>query len=158
MAAATAMMVVSAAITAYSAVRAGQAQSQAAKYNQQIATQNATIAQQQGAAQATALHRKQVQQIGAAQAAFGASGVSSDSGSVADVLGDSIRQGTLDQLTAKYNAQVGAAGFQDNASLDQMNASNAMTSSYLSAAGAAANGAGQAYKMQSGGFGYGFGS
>lgn len=144
---ATALLIAGTLVSAYGAVRAGQAQSAAAKFNAAVATQNAQIAQNQADAAAQEKHRDLVRRLGSMQAAYGASGVTSDSGSVLDVLGDSIRQGTLDQLTAKYNGQVRAAGYTDNAALDNMQARTALTSSYLSAAGTLASGFGRAYRV-----------
>lgn len=136
------------AISAYSAVRAGQAQSKAAKYNAAVAQQNANAATEQANAAAQEKHRQMVQRLGDMEASYGASGVTSDSGSVLDVLGDSIRQGTLDQLTAKYNGQLRAAGYTDSSSLDTFQAHYAQTSSYMEAAGTALSGAGSIYKQQ----------
>lgn len=142
--------IIGVAVSAYSAVRAGQAQSRAAKFNAAVAAQNAQLARQQADAEAQEKHRQMVQRLGAMEASYGASGVTSDSGSVLDVLGDSIRQGTLDQLTAKYNGQVRAAGYSDSRTLDTMQAHYALTSSYMEAAGTALSGAGGVYKQYEG--------
>lgn len=141
------LMVASTAVAAYGAIQAGKASSKAAKFNAAVAQQNADISRQQADAAAQEKHRQMVQRLGSMEAAYGASGVTSDSGSVLDVLGDSIRQGTLDQLTAKYNGQVRAAGYTDNASLDTFQAHYAQTSSYMEAAGDALSGAGSVYRQ-----------
>lgn len=140
-------------VSAYGAVRAGQAQAAASKFNAQVATQNAQVAQQQADAEAQEKRREKLRRLGSMQAAYGAAGVTSDSGSVLDVLGDSIRQGTLDELTAKYNGQLRAAGYTNTASLDNFQGSNALTSGYLDAAGTMLNGSAKAYgvKYQNGG-------
>lgn len=145
--------IIGVAISAYSAVRAGQAQSKAAKFNAAVAQQNANAATEQANAAAQEKHRQMVQRLGSMEAAYGASGVASDSGSVLDSLGDSIRQGTLDQLTAKYNGQLKAAGYTDSSSLDTFQAHYAQTSSYMEAAGTAMSGAGSVYKDYNTNFG-----
>jgi hypothetical protein len=132
------------AIAAYGAVRTGQQQRAAAKYNQAVAGQNAKAAQEQGAEAALQSQRQTAQKIGAMQANYGASGVDASTGTPLDVLTDSVRQGTLDQLTLKYDASLRGAGYSNTATLDGMEASNATTSGYLNAAGAALGGTAQA--------------
>lgn len=136
--------IVGAAVSVYSAVRTGQQQRAAAKYNQAVAQQNAKAAQEQGAEAALQSQRQTAQKIGAMEANYGASGVDASTGSPLDVLTDSVRQGTLDQLTLKYDASLRGAGYTNTATLDGMEASNATTSGYLNAAGAALGGTAQA--------------
>lgn len=136
--------IVGAAVAVYSAVRTGQQQRAAAKYNQAVAQQNAKAAQEQGAEAALQSQRQTAQKIGAMEANYGASGVDASTGSPLDVLTDSVRQGTLDQLTLKYDASLRGAGYTNTATLDGMEASNATTSGYLNAAGAALGGTAQA--------------
>ncbi|VWC96035.1 hypothetical protein BLA39750_02232 [Burkholderia lata] len=157
------LLVASAAISAIGAVRAGQAQAGAANYNAEVAQQNAGIANAQGAAAADAQWRNAERRIGSSIAAFGGSGVQGSTGSPTDVLADNVQNATLDNLTTQYNYKLRGLGFQDQASLDQSQASNASTASYLSAAGSLIGGAGQAAYMSksSGGYpipGYGYGA
>jgi hypothetical protein len=136
--------IAAAAVSVYSAVQAGKQRSAAAKYNQAVAQQNAKAAQEQGAEAALQSQRQTAQKIGAMEANYGASGVDASTGSPLDVLTDSVRQGTLDQLTLKYDASLRGAGYTNTATLDGMEASNATTSGYLNAAGAALGGTAQA--------------
>lgn len=139
--------------TVFSAVGAlSQASSarDAADYNAQIAQQNATIAQQQGAA-AQAAHDKRARlQLGQMVANYGASGVDSGQGSPLDVLQDSVATAKLDNLTIGYNYALRARGFQNEAGLNQMRASNASSSGVLGAAGAIARGYGDYQKVTPG--------
>lgn len=112
----------------------GQGQAMAAQYNAQIAQQNAVIAQQQGAAAVDAQTRMAERTTGAAIAAYGASGVQSDSGSAVDVLADSAGMAALDRLTLKYNYALKAQGFTNQSSLDTAQAQYASTASVLNAA------------------------
>lgn len=144
-------MGVSAAMTAYSAIKQGQAAKDSANYNATIASQNANTALAQGQAASEAQARASQQRMGAAVASYGASGVESDSGSAADILSQGARTSALDNLTTKYNAQLKAIGYEDQENLDQAQASNAMPAAYLSAAGSLLSTAGSAYFMSTGG-------
>lgn len=124
------------------------AQSNAAEYNAAVARQNAEIMNQQGAAAAEAQSREARAKIGLMSANYAASGVDVGSGSPLDVLAESAAMAKLDNLTTKYNYSLKATGYQNSATLDTMNANNAMTSGFLSAAGTALGGAAKslAYK------------
>lgn len=143
------LMAASTAISAVGAVRSAQAQAGAANYNAQVAQQNAGIANAQGAAASEQQWRTAQQRIGASIAAFGGSGVQGATGSPTDVLANNVQNATLDNLTTQYNYKLRALGFNDQASLDQSQASNATTSGYLSAAGDVIGGASKAAYMYS---------
>ena len=145
------LTIASTAMAAASAVKQSQAASQAANYNSQLATQNAGIAEAQGEAAAQAQSRDSQRKIGAAMAAYGASGVQMSDGSPADVLADSARSAALDNLTTRYNYQLKALGYQDQASLGSAQSSNASAAGYLSAIGSGIGGASRAYNMSGGG-------
>ena len=145
------LMAASTAMAVAGDVKQGQAASQAAGYNAQLATQNAGIAAAQGEAAAQAQSRDSQRKIGAAMAAYGASGVQMSDGSPADVLADSARSAALDNLTTRYNYQLKALGYQDQASLESAQSSNASAAGYLSAVGAAGSGASKLYSMSGGG-------
>lgn len=147
---ATAVLVASAVISAYGAIRAGQAQSAQAKYMGQVAQQNAIAANQQGAAAADAQHRDAMRKLGLMQANYGASGVDQSTGSPLDVFSDAVGQSTLDNLNTKYNYQLKALGYQNSASLDSATASDATTSGYLNAAGSLLGSGGNLYRRYSG--------
>jgi hypothetical protein len=136
---------IAAAISAAGAVQQGQAQAASATYNAQVAEKNSQIAKAQGAAAAEMQSRDAQRRMGAAIASFGASGVDVGVGSPTDVLAESVRNSTLDALTLKYNYDLKAMGFSDQANLNTMSASNAKTSSYFDAAGSIAKGYGQTY-------------
>lgn len=133
-------MYVAMAASAVGAVRQAQAQSQAASYNSQIAQQNALAAQQQGEAAAQAQARDAQRRIGAMIAGYGASGVDVGSGSPQDVLADSVRSATLDNLTTKYNYKLKGQGYINQSQLDSMEADNASSAGWLNAASGVASG------------------
>jgi hypothetical protein len=145
------LMAASTAMAVAGAVKQGQAASQAANYNSQLATQNAGIAAAQGEAAAQAQSRDSQRRIGTEMAAYGASGVQMSDGSPADVLADSARSAALDNLTTRYNYQLKGLGYQDQASLESAQSSNASAAGYLSAIGSGIGGASRAYNMSGGG-------
>lgn len=139
------LMAVSTAVTVYASVQAGNAQKRAAQFNEKVAQNNAIAAQQQGAAAAEEKHREMVQRIGSIEAGYGAAGVTSDSGSALDVLSSSVQQGTLDQLTEKYNYALKGQGYQNSATLDDFQGQNAQFQGDLNATSSLLNGASSMY-------------
>ena len=145
------LQVAGTAMAAAGAIKQGQAASDAATYNSQVAQINAQVADSQSIAASEAQGRDAQRRIGAATAAFGASGVQLSDGSASDVLAESARNAALDNLTLKYNYKLKRMGLLDQAGLEAANAKNASAAGYLSAAGAVAAGAGKAYSMSGGG-------
>lgn len=141
------IMAAAAAVSAVGAVQQGQAASDAANYNATIARQNADAANQQAQAADVMLKRRQEQQMGAALASYGAAGVDLAGGSPSDVLAENARMSTLDRLTQQYNYRMRALGYQDQAGLDDANASNSRTASYFNGASAALQGASSAIRF-----------
>lgn len=129
------LMLIAGATKAVGSIMAGEGNAKAAEYNAAVAQQNAAIAREQGVAAADAQWRGAQRTFGSIKASFGASGVQSDNGSPLDVLMDSARNATLDNLTTKYNYELKAVGFQNQATLETMKAQNSRTSGVLNAAG-----------------------
>lgn len=127
------------AVTAVGAIGQAQSAASASKYNAAVNTQNALVAEQQGEAAAQAQERDAQRRLGAAVAAYGASGVDITTGSPTDVLADSSRMAALDNLTTRYNYRMRALGYQNQATLDTSSARNSSTAGYLSAIGSAAS-------------------
>ena len=138
-------------VSAVGAIRKGQAEAGAANYNAAIMRQNADVAMSQSDAADQMLSRRAEGVQGAAIAAYGASGVTSDSGSAVDVLASSARNASLDQLTSRYNYKLKALGFLDQAGLDSANAQNSMQAGYLNATSSILRGASSMYSMGGGG-------
>lgn len=138
------LMAVAAGAQVVGALTQSSAQAGAARYNAQVAQQNAAIALDQGNAAAAAQNREARRKIGAAIASYGASGVDGSSGSPMDVLADSVRAATLDNLTVQYNYKLKALGYENQATLDKASAKNYETAGVLNAVGSAAKGFGSA--------------
>lgn len=138
------LILAAATVSAVGAVRQGQAASNAANYNAEVASQNAQAMSAQGEAASEQLTRTTEQRQGAAMAAYGASGVQMGEGSPMDVMQSNVRAATLDNLTSQYNYKMRGLGYQDSAALMSSQASNDTTAGYLSGMGALFQGAGTA--------------
>ena len=142
-----ALAIAGTAMSAVGSLTQSSAQAGASRYNAGIANENAVIAEQQGNAAAEAQDRDARRKIGAAVASYGASGVDGGSGSAAEVLMDSARMAALDHLTVKYNYQLRANSYRNQASLAETNADNAETSGVFNALGGIGKGLGSAIPM-----------
>lgn len=134
-------------MAALGAVRQGQAVAASADYNAKVASQNAQIADAQGVAAGEAQHRDAIRKIGAATAAYGASGVQLSDGSPLDVLEESARESALDAATLKYNYKLKGLGFGNQAALYSAQSGFASTAGTLNALSAATSGAANTIKF-----------
>ena len=144
---ATIIMGVSGGIQALGAVRQGQAAAASADYNAKVAEQNAQIANAQGNAAVEAQQRDAQRRMGAAVAAYGASGVQLSDGSPMDVLEESARNSALDAATLKYNYKLRSMGFQNQANLYSAQSGFATTAGELNAWSSVASGTANAIKF-----------
>jgi hypothetical protein len=139
--------VVGTAMSAISAINQGQAASDAANYNAQLAQRNAQIATDQAGMDAEMQQRDARRRIDAAAAGFGASGLVTSEGSALDVLASSARDAELDRQTILYRGKLRALGYSDQSTLDQTQADNASAAGFGKAGAALLTGAGLAYRM-----------
>lgn len=105
------LLIIGTVISAVGALSNANAQSNAARYNSQVAQRDATIGIDQGNAQAAIQARQARSQMDAARAQYGASGVDVNAGSPLDVLQSSAANASLDNATIKYNAKIKAFGY-----------------------------------------------
>jgi hypothetical protein len=110
------MMLAAGGLRAVGALASGQAESNAAKFNQQISGQNAEIAGQQTEADIAALRRQSYKTLGGIRSAVGASGITLE-GSALDVLEESSYQAERDVQRRKYAGELQASGFRNDAAL-----------------------------------------
>lgn len=148
-----AMAAAGTAVTVAGAISQGQAASSAAKFNQQVANNNAKAATDQ-AAYAANQKDLQLKQIIGAQTAAGAAG-GTTGGSLTDVQYSSEVQGKLDQLGTKYQGQIAANNATAQGQLAGISGQNALTNSYFQAGGSAMSGAAGAMNMYENNQGYG---
>jgi len=140
--------IISAGVSAVSMISQASQQKASAKYNQQVAENQAISARQQAAANAETQKRSAAKKIGSMQAAYGASGVSIE-GSALDILEESARNAEMDRQNIIYGGELRAVGSEGTAILEGSRASNAMSSGYLSAAGSLFKGASSSSKSDS---------
>lgn len=101
----------------------------ASEYNAGIALRNAEIAKFQGEIALEDQAKLAIKTLGAARAAYGASGVTASSGSAIDVLAESAANAARDKYMLKFNTDMKVQNFNDQATLENMNAQNARTAS-----------------------------
>jgi hypothetical protein len=130
-------------------IMGGYSQASNDRYQAKVAMNNATMAAQagntaidQGNVVAQQQYQVGSQRMGQARAAMGANGITLNSGSALDVQSGIARTTALNVGAVKYNADVQAvsdrnqtANYDTQANVDRTDASNAVTSGYIGAAG-----------------------
>lgn len=144
------MAAVSAAATAYSAYSQGQAQSNMAKYNAEVAQQNAEQARAEGVAQADQVRREGVRKMGAATAALAANGTDLG-GSPLSVIDDLNSESALNEALTKYNAEKQRTYYLNQGQGDTFAAGQASRMGTLNAGASLLSGATKAYGYSLGG-------
>lgn len=142
----------SAVVGTVGAISTGISQNQAAKYNAQVAQNNADAATQAANFETEAERRRQMRLFGAQRAAYGKAGVTME-GTPLDVVGDTAAEGELDALAILYQGQLGYNRGQSEASLQRYAGRSALTSGYIGAGSSILKGAGAARGLLAGGEG-----
>ena len=107
--------------------------------------ENAQLATEQGQFNAMRVGMTAAQKMGTASAAYGASGVAANSGSVLDVLNTGAINSEMDVQNTLHGAAVKATAYENDASMEQLGASQAQTAGYLNALSSITMGAGNAF-------------
>ncbi len=124
--------VVAAGVSAYSAVKQGEAQKEAAEANEEIALANAQAIQEK-AKYDEEMHREKVKKILKSQRAlYGGSGVDME-GTPLMVQADTMEQGELDAMAIRRGGDVAAAEQRSMAKLYKMQGKAAQKQGYYSA-------------------------
>lgn len=129
-------------VGAYSAVQAGEAQKDAAKYNAAVQKNNALTASQQAKYQADRIAKRNRIILGRQRAAYAKSGIDL-SGSAEDVLMDSMIEGELDKRAALYAGATSAQSSLARAKLDEFEGRTAQRAGYTRAGASILGGASQ---------------
>lgn len=129
------------AVSAVGSIQQGDASSQAAQYNQAQQVKNASQTIAQGVEDARMQRISAAKQIGSMDANYAASGVTSDSGSVQDVLRQSASESERDTQKILYGSQLKAQGYSSQAALYGSQSSFDQTGGILSASGTLLKGA-----------------
>ena len=137
-----AILVIGAAISAYSSIKQGQAAEQAGKHNAKISRQNADIAKKGAAREARQIRKQNYSREASLLAKGGASGVKVNTGSLLDVLAATHREGEIQAKEATYQGELSSRAYRNNASLELFKGKSAKQAGYLGAAGSLASSAG----------------
>lgn len=103
------------AVSAVGAIQAGNAQNDAAKYNAQIADNNAAAEKQRATYDANLIRDERRRTVGAQRAAMAANGLDVSSGSPVAVLGDTTGQAEMDILARLYGGDSAATAYRNDA-------------------------------------------
>ena len=107
------------------------AEAQADEYNATIAIKNSVYAGYEKDVALAELDRTAYRLNGSLMAGYGASGVSSNSGSALDVLADSTASAARDRLNTTFNYDLQIQNYKDQATLNNMAANNARAAAIL---------------------------
>lgn len=136
------LSLVGAGVKASGEASAGRKAKKAFNLNAQIATENAELAREAAIDDVLSLKRTAYKTEGGIRASYGAAGVSASSGSVMDVLADTVTQAALDQNRRKYQGELEARDFMNQARTGQASGKAAYTGAMYSAAGSVLSGVG----------------
>ena len=101
--------------SAVGSIAAGVAQNNVAKYNAQVAENNATAERQRAAYEAGMIEDDKQRVIGAQRAGGVSAGLDITQGTPIAVLGDSAKSAELDILARKYSGEAQATAYQNDA-------------------------------------------
>lgn len=128
---ATVLSVAATAASVYGAIQQGnaqeaqyKAQAQAMDYNAKVSENQAIAANQQTAAREDAERRQRRIALGSSRAGMAQSGLT-DSGSVLDMFDQSAINSELDILNTRYEGNMQARGFNEQATMDRYGAASA---------------------------------
>lgn len=119
-------------VSAFSSFTQGQQQSDAARYNAQVAENNA-IAARQKAAFDEEIRREQLARVQAQARANIGKGGSDFSGSALDIMAQNAATAELDALAIRYGGETRARGLEAQAAADRAQASSARAGGYFGA-------------------------
>ena len=132
-----------AAAGAVSSVQAGKREEAAGKYNAAVGRNNALNAQRAAQFEASRIEKRNRLILGKQRAAYLKSGVDL-SGSAEDVILDSMTEGELDILAAKYEGLTASQSFESRARLAEFEGSQARQAGNVAAVGSILSGASRA--------------
>lgn len=137
----TAFQVVGAGVSAYGDIVAGEDEASADQYNAYIANNNALIARQQGAYNAARQQGVSQRSIAKTTTAYAASGVATNTGSAAAVIGASAANAELDRQNIVHGADIRATAYTNQANMEIYQGQSAILNSHFKAIGALTGGA-----------------
>jgi hypothetical protein len=142
-----ALAVASTAVSAASAVSAGQQQAAMANHNADIQRVSAGTALASSEADAARIQDRTRRTLATGVNNQAGSGVDPTTGSPLDVMSDMAAQGSLDSQIAEWKGRQGAAGLEDQAGVSRLQAGQAATAGYMQAGSTLLGGAARAGSM-----------
>lgn len=136
-----AIPIVGAGMSAYGALQQGKMTSDSLNQQADSLEAQAQEARVKGEYDAMRNQMLAARKIGVAEAAYGASGVSSSSGSVLDVIQASHQNAELDRLNILHGADIRAINYMNQASMNRYGAQSAMLGAHWKVLGALTGGA-----------------
>jgi hypothetical protein len=140
-----AIAAISASVSAYSAVAAGENAKETADYNSEMQRRAALDSQQRGAIDAADKRQETRRLIARQHAAMGASGADPNSGTNLLIATETAGMGELDALKIQNNAARQAAGLEAQAVLTTSQGNAALAAGQMNAAGSILSSASSAY-------------
>jgi hypothetical protein len=120
-------------------------------YQATIQKQNAQNALTAATLNANRQQMQTTRAIGGITAGYGASGVENNSGSVQAVLAASAANGEMDRQNILYGGQIRAINSENQASMDNYSANNALNAGYFNAVAGVLTAGGQMFAQSTGG-------
>lgn len=143
------IMMAGAAVSAAGAIQQGRAASAAAKYNSQVADQNAAASRQAAAVDEARQRQLNYRNLGQMRANAAATGITMDS--FGDIFQASAEQAELDAQLIRYDGEQRARGYQQESDLETMRGKSARSESVTGAAATLGRAAGSMYDLYSSG-------
>jgi hypothetical protein len=145
------LMVIGTTMMAVSQIQQAKAASDAAKYNAELARQQAGAERVRGKQEEKKLKRQKRLMLSKQRAAYAAAGVRIGTGSPLEVMADTAAQYELDIAASRYNTQIGISRALSEAEYQEKAASQYRKMGYFSAAGTLLTGYGRAANIGYGG-------
>ena len=117
MAAAAVITIIAAGVQAYGQYKQSQQQAAVYKYNAQVAQNNAASSRNAAAIDMYQIREKNKRVLATQRARYAKANLQLSMGSPLEIMAASARQGELDAQVARYRGELGAAGYEAQASL-----------------------------------------
>ncbi len=126
----------------------GRAAQEAAAFNIKVAKRNAYLVRKAAEedARSTLITGRKV--VGEMLANYGSSGIKTDEGSPLEIMQESVRAAEKDALNIRYQGELQARSYLDDAKMERFKGNVAETASYIRASSSLVSGGAEAYKLR----------
>jgi len=147
---ATAMSVIGTGLGVVGSIAGGVQQNNVAKYNAQVAENNAGASRAEASYEANMQREQQRRIMGAQRAAGASSGLDLSTGTPVAVLGDTAKQSEMDIMARLYSGEAAAVGFQNQAAQFRAEGKAAKQAGFINAGTSLVSGLGNIAKQRRG--------